>query len=181
MGGPRKWATDLEGVSLDCSPAWIGCLIAESKLRSIFVIRIRFTLRSDGGDRLKPFLSSTFLDLVEEREAVLESLRKMRLVTHAMEDFIATPNPPLVTALEHLRDADLMLLVIGFKAGTLLSDGSGSTYTSAEYDELLRLGKETLVFVKQKKRWCERRTSWHNEERDPAKKKALDAFKAKVT
>lgn len=94
---------------------------------------------------MRPFLSSTFLDLIEERNAVLESLRKMRLVPHAMEDFLATPNPSLVTALEHLRDSDLMLLVIGFKAGTLLPDGSGSTYTSAEYDELLRLGKEPLV------------------------------------
>jgi hypothetical protein len=42
-----------------------------------------------------------------------------------------------------------MLLVIGFKAGTLLTDGSGATFTSAEYDELLRLGKEPLVFIKQ--------------------------------
>ena len=130
---------------------------------------------------MKPFLSSTFLDLIEEREAVLESLRKMRLVPHAMEDFLATPNPPLVTALEHLRDSDLMLLVIGFKAGTLLPDGSGSTYTSAEYDELLRLGKEPLVFIKQKKGRGARHASWRNEETDPVKKKALDDFKAKAT
>jgi len=130
---------------------------------------------------LKPFLSSTFLDLVEEREAVLQTLRKMRLLTHAMEDFLATPKPPRDTALEHLRDSDVMLLVIGFKAGTLLPDGSGSTYTSAEYDELLRVGKEPLVFIKQKKHWWERRPSWRNEERDPAKKKALNDFKAKVT
>jgi hypothetical protein len=130
---------------------------------------------------LKPFLSSTFLDLVEEREVVLKALRKKRLLTNAMEDFLATPNPPLVTALEHLRDSDLMLLVIGFKAGTLLPDGSGSTYTSAEYDELLRLGKEPLVFIKQKKGRGARHASWRNEETDPVKKKALDDFKAKAT
>jgi len=41
-----------------------------------------------------------------------------------------------------------MILMIGFKAGRLLPDGSGSTYTYAEYGELLRLGKEALVFVK---------------------------------
>jgi len=101
---------------------------------------------------LKPFLSSTFLDLVEEREAVLEALRKKRLLTHAMEDFLATPNPPRETALARLHDSDVMLLVIGFKAGTLLTDGSGATFTSAEYDELLRLGKEPLVFIKQESR-----------------------------
>jgi hypothetical protein len=39
-----------------------------------------------------------------------------------------------------------MILIIGSKAGSLLRDGSGATYTSAEYDELVRLGKEALVF-----------------------------------
>jgi Domain of unknown function (DUF4062) len=130
-------------------------------LSSTFIVRTCFILFSDGGDRLRPFLSSTFLDLVEERKAVLESLRKMRLVTNAMEDFLATPNPPLVTALEHLRDSDLMLLVIGFKSGTLLQDGSGATYTSAEYEELLRIGKEPLVFIKQRKRQTGRRQPGH--------------------
>ncbi|MGA2571209.1 MAG: DUF4062 domain-containing protein [Terracidiphilus sp.] len=130
---------------------------------------------------MKPFLSSTFLDLVEEREAVLKALRKKRLLTHAMEDFLAVPNPPLETALAHLRDSDVMLLVIGFKAGTLLPDGSGSTYTSAEYDELLRLGKEPLVFIKQKKGRGARHPSWRNQETDPVRIKALDDFKAKAT
>lgn len=80
-----------------------------------------------GGDHLKPFLISTFLDLVEERKAFLEALHKMRPLTHAMEDFLATLKPPSDTALEYLRDSDVMLLVIGFKAGTLLTDGPGST------------------------------------------------------
>jgi hypothetical protein len=129
---------------------------------------------------LKPFLSSTFLDLAEERQAVLQALRKKRLLTQAMEDFLATPTPPLETALGHLRQSDVMILVIGFKAGSLLPDGSGSTYTSAEYDELLKLGKEALVFIKQKKRGRQRLPSWSNEEKDPEKRKALDDFKARV-
>ena len=69
-----------------------------------------------------------------------------------MEYFLASPSTPRETALENVRNSDVMILVIGFKAGTLLPDGSGSTYTSAEYDELLRLGKEPLVFIKQTKR-----------------------------
>lgn len=129
---------------------------------------------------MKVFLSSTFLDLVEERKAVLEALHRKRTSTLAMEYFLATPSTPRETALENLRNSDVMILVIGFKAGTLLSDGSGSTYTSAEYDELLRLGKEALVFLKQKKRWWQRRPSWRNEERDPKKKVALGDFKARV-
>lgn len=121
------------------------------------------------------------MDLLEERETVLGALRKKRLLTQAMEDFLAIPSPPSETALEQLRDSDVMLLVLGFKAGTLLPNNSGSTYTSAEYEELLRLEKEPLVFIKQKKRWWERHASWRNEERDPGKRKALDAFKSKVS
>jgi hypothetical protein len=58
--------------------------------------------------------------LVEEREAVLEALRKKRMSTLAMEDFLASPSTPLDTALENLRNSDVMILVIGFKAGSLL-------------------------------------------------------------
>jgi len=105
----------------------------------------------------------------------------MRLVTNAMEDFLANPKPPAEIALEQLRNSDVMLLVIGFKAGTLLADGSGSTYTSAEFDELLRIGKEPLVFIKQAKHEGEPHASWRNEESDPDKREALDAFKARVT
>jgi hypothetical protein len=138
-------------------------------------------ISSHDGDRLKPFLSSTFLDLVKERDAVLDAFRKKRLSTLAMENFLASPGTPLETALGNLRASDVMILVIGFKAGSLLPDGSGSTYTSAEYDELLRLGKEALVFIKQKKRWWRHLPSWRNEERDPKKRQALGDFKARAS
>ncbi len=44
----------------------------------------------------------------------------------------------------------------------------------------LRLGKVPLVFVKQQQKKGQRHPSWHNEETDPDKKKALDDFKARV-
>ena len=69
---------------------------------------------------MKVFLSSTFLDLVGEREAVLKALHKKSASTLAMEYFVATPTTPRETALEKLRNSDVMVLVIGFKAGTLL-------------------------------------------------------------
>jgi hypothetical protein len=126
---------------------------------------------------VKVFLSSTFIDLIGERDAVLEALHKKRASTLAMEYFVATPSTPLETALENLRGSDVMVLVIGFRAGTLLPGGSGSTYTSAEFGELLRLGKEPLVFVKHKPREEQRLPAWVNEETDPGKKSALETFK----
>ncbi len=97
-----------------------------------------------------------------------------------MEYFVATPLTPLDTALENVRNCDVMILLIGFKAGSLLADNSGSTYTSAEYDELLRLEKEPLVFLKRKKWPGQKIPSWRNQERTLQKRKALDEFKAKV-
>jgi Domain of unknown function (DUF4062) len=91
-------------------PLWLR-QTPRGKLRSIIVTRVRFTLLSDGGNCLKLFLSSTFLDLGEERQ-VLDALRKKRMLTLAMEDFLASPSRPLETALENLRNSDVMVLVI---------------------------------------------------------------------
>jgi hypothetical protein len=128
-----------------------------------------------------PFLSSTLLDLVKERELVLATLRKKRLLPRAMEDFLASPAPPSEVALEQLRLSDVMILVIGFKAGSLLPDGSGATYTSAEYYEALRTGIEPLVFVRVTKEPGDEIGHWQNDETDGAKHAALDHFKAEVT
>lgn len=107
---------------------------------------------------MKVFLSSTFLDLQAEREVVLRALRQKRMSTLATEDFLATPTTTSQTALDNLRNSDVMILVVGFKAGSLLSDGSGRTYTWDEYEELLRLGREALVFLKTERRWSMTKT-----------------------
>jgi hypothetical protein len=101
--------------------------------------------------------------------------------TLAMEYFLATPNTPSETALANLRQCDVMVLVIGFKAGTLLPDGSGGTYTSAEYDECVRLGKDVLVFIKIDPGTEQSVGTWRNEEQDSGKKTALDDFKNRVS
>jgi hypothetical protein len=130
---------------------------------------------------VKLFLSSTFRDLIAEREAVQDALRKRRQSVLAMEDFLATPSTPLETALEHLRASDLVILVIGFKAGCLLPNNSGMTYTSAEYSEAVATGKHVLAFVKEGKRWpWSKRTEWLNKERSRAKAKALESFRTDV-
>lgn len=110
-----------------------------------------------------------------EREAVLRALRRRRQVAIAMEDFLAGPAPPLDTALAELRGSDLILLVLGFEAGSLLSDGSGRTYTRAEYDEATKLGRDVLVFLR-----VDDNDRWTNNETVDAKRRALEDFKAEV-
>lgn len=130
---------------------------------------------------MKLFLSSTFRDLVAEREAVLKALRRTRHSALAMEDFLASPSTPLDTALQHVRNSDLMILIIGFRAGSLLQNKSGMTYTSAEYSEAVALGKHVLAFKKHGKRWpWSRRKKWMNKERSRVKAKTLTKFRDEV-
>jgi hypothetical protein len=100
-----------------------------------------------------------------------------------MEDFLAGPAPTLDTALEHLRQSAIILLVLGFESGSLLDDGSGRSYTRAEYDEAMRLGLDVLVFLKTEKLWWrpwDKRVRWVNKEKSSKRRHALDEFKADV-
>jgi hypothetical protein len=91
-----------------------------------------------------------------------------------MEFFLAGPDTPLDTALNELGQSDVMLLVIGFYAGSLIPDGSGLTYTSAEYERAKHDKKPILAFVKTS------RKKWVNKEIDPVKISALNRFKEEV-
>src|SRR5690349_21209108 len=122
---------------------------------------------------MKLFLSSTFRDLREEREAVLHALARKQQAVLAMEYFLAQPATPLDTALEQLRQSDVMILVIGFKAGSLLPGNSSLTYTSAEYSEAARLPIPVLAFIRRAKRWpWSKEAVWLNKELSRAKSAA---------
>ena len=130
---------------------------------------------------MKVFLSSTLRDLVLERKAVLKALQKKRQSVIAMEFFLSEPSTPLDTALRELRDSDVVLLVIGFRAGSLVPGTLGITYTQAEYFEAVALGRPVLAFVKHGKKWpWSRCTEWLNQERSRVKIKALADFRQEV-
>jgi hypothetical protein len=130
---------------------------------------------------VKIFLSSTFRDLVSEREAVLQALAARQQPVLAMEYFLADSSTPLETALRYLRNCDVVLVLVGFEAGSLLPNHQDMTYTRAEYDEAVKLGKHILGFVKVGKKWpWSRREQWLNKERRPVRSRALAALYAEV-
>jgi uncharacterized protein DUF4062 len=96
---------------------------------------------------MKLFLSSTFRNLGDERRAVLD-LALPDHYLHGMELFPADPEPPLKVALRNLRACDAMLLVIGFRAGSLVPHRRGLTYTRAEFDFARRWDMPVFAFVK---------------------------------
>ena len=97
---------------------------------------------------MKVFLSSTISGLVPEREAILKALAARQQAVLAMEYFLAESSTPLDTALKHLRNSDIVLLVIGFKAGSLVRNNPDMTYTRAEYDEAVVMQAAGLLRAK---------------------------------
>src|SRR6202161_3095849 len=65
------------------------------------------------------FLCSTFDDLEQEREAVLDAILRVQQRHNAMEFFGARPGRPLDVCLEEVRRSDLLVVIVGEKYGSL--------------------------------------------------------------
>jgi hypothetical protein len=74
------------------------------------------------------FLSSTFTELRDHRDRAIHGITTTRHAAIAMEFFPAETGQPLAVALNHLDNADVMLLLVGFVGGSCIPDGTGSTY-----------------------------------------------------
>lgn len=125
---------------------------------------------------LTVFLCSTYEDLSDEREHVLEAVRRLQLQHDSMEFFGARADLPIHTCLAEVRRSDVLVVIVGHRYGNLVPD-LGISFSEAEYQEGQRLGKPCLVYLR-------------NEnvpvlpkhiERDPAKLRLLDAWKETLT
>jgi len=93
------------------------------------------------------FLCSTFDDLEQEREAVLDAILRVQQRHNAMEFFGARPGRPLDVCLEEVRKSDLLVVIVGEKYGSL-PPGMGISFSQAEYEEGARLDKPCLVYLR---------------------------------
>lgn len=92
------------------------------------------------------FISSTYLDLKEERSAVSEILLKMGCIPVSMEQFPAAP----VSQWEYIRrmidDCDYFILIIAGKYGTEDKE-EGIGFTEKEYNYAVKKSKPILAFM----------------------------------
>jgi tetratricopeptide (TPR) repeat protein len=93
------------------------------------------------------FVCSTFDDLEQEREAVLDAIRRVQQRHNAMEFFGARPGRPIDVCLAEVRKSDLLVIIVGLKYGSLPA-GMRISYSQAEYEEGVRLGKPCLVYLR---------------------------------
>ena len=118
------------------------------------------------------FVCSTFSDLSQEREGVLDAIRRLKLQHDSMEFFGARANQPIETCLQEVRASDILVVIVGHRYGTLVPE-LGVSFSEAEYAEGYRLKKPCLVYMRDDDVPILPR----HMERDPEKLKLLEKWK----
>jgi tetratricopeptide (TPR) repeat protein len=95
---------------------------------------------------MKVFLSSTYLDLIEHRKAVVNALRTMDEEVGHMEVFGARDDEATTVSLEELDKCDVLVGVYAYRYGTIPT-GSKASVTEQEYLHAMSKKIPVLVFV----------------------------------
>jgi len=72
---------------------------------------------------MKVFLSSTYLDLIEHRKAVVNALRTMGEDVDHMEIFGARDEEPTKASLDELDKCDVLVGIYAYRYGTVPKGG----------------------------------------------------------
>jgi len=123
----------------------------------------------------KIFISSSSSDLKEERNESIDTVDRISdAKAIAMERFSADSNPPKHVCLENLEKCDAIILILGFKYGSIDSEENLSL-TEIEYNTAKALNLPIFVFIKK----TNDRENWEPDEKDE-KKKLLISFKKRL-
>ena len=95
---------------------------------------------------MKVFLSSTYIDLIEYRKAVVNALRMMGEDVDHMEIFGARDEEPTKVSIEELNNCDVLIGVYAYRYGTIPKD-SKTSVTEQEYLHASEREIPILIFV----------------------------------
>lgn len=96
--------------------------------------------------KLQVFVSSTFTDLRDQRQAAVEAILQAGHIPAGMELFGADDKKQMEVIHGWIADSDVFLLLIAGRYGSVDAD-SGKSYTHLEYEHALSLGKPVLAMV----------------------------------
>jgi hypothetical protein len=95
--------------------------------------------------RFQVFVSSTYTDLREERQAVISALLQLDAIPSGMELFPVADEDAWTLICKVIAECDYYLLLIGGKYGSV--DGEGISFTEREYDFAVANGKRVMAFL----------------------------------
>jgi nucleoside 2-deoxyribosyltransferase len=96
--------------------------------------------------KLQVFVSSTFQDLIEERQAAVSAILKAGHIPAGMELFTSGDKSQMQTIKKWIDESDVYMLVLGGRYGSL-EPSSGVSYTELEYDYAIEQEKPLFAVV----------------------------------
>lgn len=123
------------------------------------------------------FISSTYEDLKNERQALVGVALEHNLIPIGMEQFHAAPTSQWNVITKMIDECDLYLLVIGGRYGSI-DEETGISYTEKEYNYAKTKGLPVLVLIKEPSAITESEKDTGDDKYD--KMKRLDEFRKKV-
>lgn len=95
--------------------------------------------------RYQVFISSTFLDLQQERLKVQQAVMELECIPAGMEAFPAIDEEQFAFIKKVIDDCDYYLLIIGGRYGSVSEEGL--SYTEMEYDYAVSKGIKVIIFL----------------------------------
>lgn len=123
------------------------------------------------------FISSTYEDLKEERQALIGVALENNLIPVGMEQFHAAPTSQWDVITKMIDECDFYLLVIGGRYGSI-DEKTDISYTEKEYNYAKSKGLPVLVLIKESSAITESEKDTGDDKYN--KMKRLDEFREKV-
>jgi Domain of unknown function (DUF4062) len=95
--------------------------------------------------RYQVFVSSTYEDLREERQEVIQALLELDCIPAGMELFPAADDDQWTLIKKVIDDCDYYCVIVGGRYGSL--SPSGISYTQMEYEYAVQQGKPVIGFI----------------------------------
>lgn len=96
--------------------------------------------------RLQVFVSSTYEDLIGERQAAVQAILKAGHIPAGMELFAAGDEEQMTVIRRWIDESDIFMLILGGRYGSIESS-SGKSYTHLEYEYALERKKPLFSIV----------------------------------
>lgn len=100
---------------------------------------------SESATKYQVFVSSTFRDLVEERQAVSRAILELNHIPAGMELFPAFDEDQLDFIKKVIDDCDYYLIILGGKYGSVTDEGI--SFTEAEYNYAVEAEKPVIALI----------------------------------
>jgi polyhydroxyalkanoate synthesis regulator phasin len=96
--------------------------------------------------RYQVFVSSTYLDLVDERAEIMQALLELDCMPAGMELFPAANDEQWSWIKKVIKESDYYIVVIGGRYGSI-SESTGLSYTEMEYRYAVEIGIPVIGFI----------------------------------